>query len=127
LALVIALFAASAVQAQAPAPATVADMIFAGTEDCYKVGGKLGFLFKANGKAFMVDETTRDPSYILGGTWTQTGNQVEIRFGNCVYRGQLNGTALTGTDEFTKPGQFAAGNQRSWPFRLQGVSAPVQR
>jgi hypothetical protein len=60
----------------------------------------LMFGFGADGKAIMVDEESAKQNKGVTGTWTQNGNQVTITFGNCVYRGTLNGDILAGTAQF---------------------------
>lgn len=89
-----------------------------------KINGKLGFIFQANGEVLMIDEATRpnDPKTVIHGTYTQNGDQVEIRFTNCIYVGTITNGVLSGTARFT------VGNQRSWNFQLRFLppQAPAQ-
>jgi hypothetical protein len=55
--------------------------------------GDLRFEFKPDGTVIMVDGVTPQP---VRGHWTLQGNEVTIRFANCVYRGQVNGDRMTG-------------------------------
>lgn len=90
----------------------LAGTIWVGSEDVFQLNGKLGFAFSADGKVVMADAHTvsNNPKTFIHGRWFQNGSLVEIRFSNCVYRGQLNGNYLSGT---------AQGNGLQWAFRLQ--------
>lgn len=57
---------------------------------------KLGFAFRADGVCIMIDDVT--PGEVKG-SWRQEGDSVTISFGNCVYRGRIEGNRLTGFAE----------------------------
>lgn len=54
--------------------------------------GALTFEFKPKGQAIM-----RDAHGTVKGTWTKNGQNVNIRFSNCEYRGVINGDTMTGS------------------------------
>ena len=94
---------------QKPAQAAaLANSILTGKEEINN-GGRLGFALQPNGGATMVDAHGT-----VKGSWTQNGNQVTIRFKNCVYRGTLTGDILSGRATVTEGPQ----NGASWTFRV---------
>jgi hypothetical protein len=67
--------------------------------------GKLTFAFRAGGAVTMFDAKGETQ-----GTWTQSGDQVAIRFNGCVYQGRINGQTLSGSGRLTQ-GQ-------TWTFQV---------
>lgn len=66
-----------------------------GSENLAKFG-YLSFDFRSNGDVVMTD-AMRHVNGPVHGKWSQSGNEVTITFTNCVYRGTLQGRAITGT------------------------------
>ena len=79
------------------------------------------FGFNADGTVRMADANTKpnDPRTFIQGHYTQNGNQVEIRFSNCVYRGQINGQVMTGVGQVQTA---APGTSASRSFRRNRAS-----
>ncbi len=87
-------------------PASVAGTVWTGTEALAGFGA-LTFEFHADGKAVMIDARST-----VGGTWSQTGNQVTVIFRNCVYIGRIQGNVLAGNARATE------GASRDWTFSV---------
>lgn len=121
-ALALAFVAAVAPSASMAAPASVVNTAWAGTENAIKPGGQLAFVFQAGGKALMLDENTRpnEPKTVIHGTFIQIGNQVEIRFKNCIYSGQIHDDLFSGT------GRSTEGNPVTWNFQLRYMPPQAQ-
>lgn len=71
--------------------------------------GDLAFNFQDGQVVFMLDQKQK-----LKGTWAQTKDKVEIKFGDSIYRGQLAGKIMTGTGAFTK----GVNEGMTWKFKL---------
>jgi len=83
--------------------------------------GQLMFRFEVDGKVVMIDAKQTIP-----GKWTQTGNDVTITFGDCVYRGTIQGQTLAGSASFISGTNVGT----NWTFTLTrstGVSLGVQQ
>ncbi len=85
---------------------TVAGTLWEGTESLAGFG-KLTFRFEPNGKAVMIDAVST-----TNGNWSQSGDQVTVTFGNCVYTGTIQGQTMAGNARFT------VGEPRPWTFSL---------
>src|SRR5947209_8514212 len=78
--------------AQGLAAPNLAGSVWFGSEDLNGAPGVLGFGFNASGEVGMLDRSTKnpsDPTSLVRGTWYQNGSEIEIRFGNCIYRGRI--------------------------------------
>lgn len=110
-------------QAQEPS-ANVAGTVWMGGENLNGKLGPLGFVFAQGGTVLMCDRSSnpKELRTYVRGTWTQNGGEIEIRFGNCVYRGRMEGGVLAGTAQSAtqtwafavkyEPPQNGAGNGR---------------
>jgi hypothetical protein len=99
-----------------PTPNTVAGTFWEGNETLSGYG-KLKFQFESDGKAIMYDAKWAERGTV-GGSWTQTENQLKITFKDCVYEGTVNGDVLSGTARF-----FENGN--TWTFSLTRTTSPT--
>lgn len=95
--------------APGPAPNTIAGTTWEGSETLGGFG-KLKFQFEPDGKVIMYDAKWAERGTV-GGSWTQTGNQLKIGFKDCVYEGTINGDTLSGAARFVESGQ-------AWTFSL---------
>jgi hypothetical protein len=86
-------------------PGDLTNSKWAGSENHTGNPTNLAFQFLAGGKVIMADV-----SGTTEGSWSRQGNQVTIRFSNCVYQGALQGTALAG--------QARWDNGKTWNFSL---------
>ncbi|MFO0966454.1 MAG: hypothetical protein U0793_12835 [Gemmataceae bacterium] len=115
----IALLQDATVNAQDRAPIkTISNTAWVGGETVTGRPTKLGFAFRADGSCGMVDDVSPG---VVNGTYQQDGDQVTIRFGNCIYRGRIMGNRIVGTAQPT------GGDGGSWSFEVQFAPAPAPR
>jgi hypothetical protein len=88
-----------------PVVMSIAQSTWTGSETLQGYG-KLTFQFRASGEAVMIDAQST-----LAGSWAQHGNQVTIRFGDCIYQGTIQGQTLSGTGRITR-------NNVTWTFTV---------
>jgi hypothetical protein len=95
-------------------PGTFAGSTWSGSENLGGFG-KLTFVFKDAKKAIMVDAKST-----VEGSYEVKGQNITIRFGNCVYNGTINGNVLSGTAQYTSQ------NSPTWAWNvaMQGSAAP---
>lgn len=60
--------------------------------------------FNAGGEIILIDAKNPERGSVRG-NWKQKGTTVEMRFPDCVYRGCIDGNAITGTAEFNDRGR----------------------
>jgi hypothetical protein len=113
------LAAGTQLQAQEPMP-QIAGSVWEGTENRDGTPGRLILGFHISGKVLICDRISNpnDAKTFILGTWTQNGNEVEIRLRDAVYRGRINGRIFSGNAEFT------VGPQQAWAFTVIFVPAP---
>jgi len=105
---VAALYAPNAAQAQGISR-NLSGTAWVGGEDITGRPTKLGFAFQNGGGAVMIDAVSPNP---VKGNWRQDGDQATVTFGNCVYRGRIQGDRITGTAQMN-------GGGRPWVFVVQ--------
>lgn len=95
-------------------PPSVARTVWEGRETLPGFGD-LCFGFMPDGTALMCDAKAnpRDPNTYTRGTWSQNGDQVQIRIRNCVYIGRITGRLMSGR------AQFLGGTRQSWGFLVR--------
>jgi hypothetical protein len=94
---------------------SVAGTTWAGRETLRGFGA-LVFVLADDGRATMADAATMGnggQGRTVSGNWQQSGADVVIRFGDCVYRGRVNGDWLSGTAAFT------TGQSGAWTFQVR--------
>lgn len=75
--------------------------------------GPLTFVFRSNGTVAMVDAADPDRGTVEG-NWYRQGNAVTLRFADCEYRGNINGSSISGNAHF-----FAGDrNGERWTFQV---------
>lgn len=112
----VALVALNVDSAEAQGKAvSVSGNAYVGGEDLTGRPTKLGFAFRNDGTAVMIDDVTPNP---VNGNWRQDGDQVTITFGNCTYRGRVQGNQIVGTATMN-------GRAGAWNFAVQ--FAPPER
>ncbi|MBI2807884.1 MAG: hypothetical protein HYX68_23115 [Planctomycetes bacterium] len=88
---------------------TVPGSMWGGSEQINNTG-RLAFGLGKDGRAVMLDANS-----IVKGTWARHGDDIVIRFDNCVYRGKIQGNVFSGRGTFTTGTQAGV----SWTFRVQ--------
>lgn len=108
LAIAVALMFAAQGQAQEKKAMDLNGTYWSGKENL-KDFGPLAFRFDGEGRVMMTDAAGD-----LEGRWHQDGSSVTIEFGDCVYRGRIEGNRITGTAQFNAGDRAGEG----WEFDL---------